>query len=164
MGQYFKAVNLDREEVVCPWCISGGAKFSEWCSNGYGAVWNLLLRQSDTDGSEEVGDSQEVGGSELIADNIDARSPVSLEEIVTEALEYAASHEGDKVTLPKESMIGRWACQRVMLLGDYDESGLWHDLPGFRNISREVVEEWNRLMPLDGTQLEFNEHCSCNDS
>ena len=157
MGQYFKAVNLDREEVVCPWCISGGAKFSEWCSNGYGAVWNLLLRQSDTDGSEELRDA------EPIVDKLDAGSPVSLEEIVTEALEYAKNHEGEKVTLPKESMIGRWACQRVMLLGEYHESGLWNELPEYRNISREVVEEWNRHMSLDDTRLEFNEHCSCND-
>ena len=26
MGQYFKAANLDKKEVVCPWCMSGGAK------------------------------------------------------------------------------------------------------------------------------------------
>ena len=24
-GQYFKAVNEDKKEVVCPWCLGGGA-------------------------------------------------------------------------------------------------------------------------------------------
>ena len=26
MGQYFKAINLDKKEYVCPWCLGGGAK------------------------------------------------------------------------------------------------------------------------------------------
>lgn len=50
MGQYFKAVNLDKQEIVCPWCIDGGAKLWEWAANTQGAIFTLLLRQSDGSG------------------------------------------------------------------------------------------------------------------
>lgn len=50
MGQYFKAVNTDKKEYVCPWCIGGGAKLCEWAANSQGAIFTLLLRKSDEGG------------------------------------------------------------------------------------------------------------------
>ncbi|MDB5392139.1 MAG: hypothetical protein JWM11_7785 [Planctomycetaceae bacterium] len=47
MGQYFAAVNTDKKEFVCPWCIGGGAKLWEWAANPTGAIFTLLLRKSD---------------------------------------------------------------------------------------------------------------------
>lgn len=47
MGQYFKLVNLDMQEVVCPWSLGGDAKLWEWAANTQGAVLTLLLRKSD---------------------------------------------------------------------------------------------------------------------
>ena len=44
MGQYFKAVNLDKREVVCPWCLSGFAKLIEWAVHPWGAIFRVLLR------------------------------------------------------------------------------------------------------------------------
>ena len=54
MGQYFKAVNMDKKEVVCPWCINGGAKFLEWTANRHGAIFTLLLRKSDEYGGGDI--------------------------------------------------------------------------------------------------------------
>lgn len=50
MGQYFKAINLDKKEYVCPWCIGGGAKLWEWAANAQGSVFTLLLRKSSESG------------------------------------------------------------------------------------------------------------------
>jgi len=157
MGQYFKAVNLDRREVICPWCLGGGAKFFEWCSNIHGTVWCFLLRKSTGCGGGDISNSNP------IVVNIDTEDVTEAHRIFQDAVNYALSCEGDPVQIPEDAMVGRWAGQRVMLIGDYDESGLWNKLPGYRNISREVVEEWNRHIPIDDMQLEFNEECSCND-
>lgn len=158
MGQYFKAVNLDRREFVCPWCLSGGAKFFEWCSNSYGAVWCLLLRQSTETGGGDI------SNSEPIVVNINTENVAEGNQTLQAALKYALSREGESVQIPADAMVGRWAGQRVTLVGDYDESRLWDELHGYRNITREVVEEWNRHMTLDDMQLEFNADCSCGGS
>ena len=61
----------------------------------------------------------------------------------------------------RDSIVGRWAGDRVVLVGDYDESKLWDELPTYRNISKEVVETWNRFIELDDMQLEYRPGCSC---
>lgn len=50
MGQYFKAVNLDKKEYVCPWCLGGGGKLFEWAANPEGSIFTLLLRKSSEGG------------------------------------------------------------------------------------------------------------------
>ena len=50
MGQYFKAINVTKQEVVCPWCLGTGAKLWEWAANPLAAVFTLLLRKSDASG------------------------------------------------------------------------------------------------------------------
>ena len=50
MGQYFKAINLDKKEYVCPWCLGGGAKLWEWAANPQGSIFTLLLRKSSEGG------------------------------------------------------------------------------------------------------------------
>lgn len=81
MGQYFRAVNLDKKEFVDPWAIGGVAKLIEWCANNQAGIFPFLLRQSNEGGG---GDIQK---------------------------EYATA--------------GRWAGDRITLVGDYDESKLW---------------------------------------
>jgi hypothetical protein len=93
MGQYFQAVNLDKKEYVCPWCLSGGAKLWEWAANPQGAIFTLLLRKSDEGG----------GG------------------------DYFGYHRGydEGSPVPQHEIAGRWAGDRVALVGDYDSSKLW---------------------------------------
>ena len=54
MGQYFKAVNVSKREVVCPWCLGGGAKLLEWACNTQGAIFTLLLRRSNESGGGDI--------------------------------------------------------------------------------------------------------------
>ena len=72
-----------------------------------------------------------------------------------------ASSWGMPINVPADSIVGRWAGDRVVLIGDYDESKLWEELPTYRNISKEVVETWNRFIEMDDMQLEYRPDCSC---
>ena len=62
---------------------------------------------------------------------------------------------------PLSPIAGRWAGDRIALVGDYDSSSLWNELPAFRNITRQVVEEWNAFIELPDRQLEYRGDCSC---
>ena len=130
MGQYFKAVNLDKREVVCPWCIGGGAKLWEWAANRQGAILTLLLRKSDEGGGGDFyGYLKGVG-------------------------------EGGPIRCALSPIAGRWAGDRVALIGDYDSSRLWEVLPEFRNISKELVDEWNAFIELPDLKLTFRPDCT----
>lgn len=132
MGQYFKAVNLDKREVVCPWCMDGGAKLWEWAANVQGSIFTLLLRKSD-----------EGGGGDFYG-------------------YHKGCDEGGPIHGPVSPIAGRWAGDRVCLVGDYDSSKLWDDLPTFRNITKEVVDEWNAFIDLADRKLSYRPDCSCN--
>jgi hypothetical protein len=131
MGQYFKAVNIDKREVVCPWCIGGGAKLWEWSANTQGSIFTLLLRKSD-----------EGGGGDFYG-------------------YHKECDEGGPITCRPEPMVGRWAGDRVALVGDYDPSNLYTEAAGYRNISRELVAVWNDFIELPDRRLEFHADCSC---
>ena len=131
MGQYFKLVNLDKREVICPWCLDGGAKLWEWAANTKGSVLTLLLRKSD-----------EGGGGDYYG-------------------YHKGCDEGGAIQCPLSPIAGRWAGDRIALVGDYDSSNLWKELPTFRNISRQVVEEWNAFIELPDRQLQYRDDCSC---
>src|SRR5207248_2065977 len=65
--------------------------------------------------------------------------------------------EGSPV--PAHAIAGRWAGDRVALVGDYDSSRLWGELDSFRNISREVVETWNDFIELPDLKLTYRPEC-----
>ena len=131
MGQYFKAVNLDKREVVCPWCIGGGAKLWEWAANSQGAVLTLLLRKSDEGGGGDFYGYRKGNG------------------------------EGGPIRSPVSPIAGRWAGDRIAFIGDYDSSKLWDQLGSFRNISGQLVEEWNSFIELPDRKLTYRPDCSC---
>lgn len=54
MGQYFRAVNVTREEYVDPWKLGGIAKLWEWCANKQAAIFPYLLRRSTGRGGGDV--------------------------------------------------------------------------------------------------------------
>jgi hypothetical protein len=129
MGQYFSLVNLDKREYVCPWCIGHGAKLWEWAANTSGAVATILLRKSD-----------EAGGGDYYG--------------------YSrGNNEGGRIAPPLSPIVGRWAGDRIALVGDYDSSKLWDELPKFRNISKEVVETWNDFIELPDKKLDYRPEC-----
>ena len=142
MGQYFKAVNLDKREVVCPWCLGGGAKLWEWAVNPQGAIFTLLLRKSSATGGGDYGGPEpqtiELGDGNL-----------------AEMIARSAIREGMPLPIPASLVVGRWAGDRVALIGDYDESGLWQELPKFQNITKPLVEAWNTFVELEDHLLEY---------
>ncbi|QDT38402.1 hypothetical protein [Stratiformator vulcanicus] len=150
MGQYFKAVNLDKKEVVCPWCLGGGAKLWEWAANPQGAVLTLLLRKSS-----------EGGGGDY---NSPPPQIVSIEDRAADIAAVVAAgitREGAPMVLPEDSVVGRWAGDRIVLIGDYDESKLWEELPSYRNISNEVAEAWNDFIEIEDMKLATRHDCGC---
>ncbi len=147
MGQYFKAANLDKKQVVCPWCLGGGAKLWEWAANPQRAIFTVLLRKSLAGGGGDYYGyhTQEVDIGRYPEGTASAAMLHKLGAIV--------SMEGRPVSAPPESIAGSWAGDQVVLVGDYDESKLWDQLPSYRNISRELVETWNHFIELDEMKL-----------
>jgi hypothetical protein len=122
MGQYFKAVNLDKQEYVCPWCLGGVAKLIEWASNPSGAVFTMLLRSSSRSGG---GDYYGPAGRSI---EIGPDSAANIETVMDEIFKGVAM-EGRPVTPAADTTVGRWAGDRVALVGDYDDAKLWEELP-----------------------------------
>lgn len=133
MGQYFRAVNTDRQEYVCPWCIGGGAKLWEWAASPQGAIFTLLLRKSTGSGGGDYFGYRRAYG------------------------------EGTLVRLGENDLVGRWAMQPVALVGDYDDSGLFEAEGKFRNISKELVETWNEFIEIEDMKLEYAPCSSCKE-
>ena len=159
MGQYFKAANIDKKEVVCPWCMGGGAKLWEWAANSYGAIFTLLLRKSSQTGGGVYRDPIPRSKRMITVSSCD--DPEKAQISFQDAIGLAVAAEGMPVDLPSESIVGRWAGDRVVLIGDYDESELWQELDTFQNISKEVVETWNKFIECDDMQLQYRSDCSC---
>ena len=120
MGQYFKAVNLDKREYVCPSCIGGLAKLWEWAANNHGSIFTLLLQKSDAT----------------------ARVDFKSSEVET---------------------AGRWAGDRVVLISDYDSTGLYDEAEKFTNISEFVVRDWNEFIGEPNRRLSYDSDC-CSSS
>lgn len=160
MGQYFKALNLDKREVVCPWCLGGGAKLWEWAANSYGAIFTLLLRKSSATGGGDFHDPLTPRPREI---QLDMSNEERAHASFIAAIMQGVAAEGRPVDVPADSIVGRWAGDRVVLVGDYDESKLWDELPTFRNVSEQLCEAWNQFIDLPDKKLTFNAECSCRE-
>ncbi|REK08646.1 MAG: hypothetical protein DWQ37_20120 [Planctomycetota bacterium] len=159
MGQYFKAVNLDKREVVCPWCLGGVAKLWEWAAGRHGPVFTLLLRKSSATGGGDYFDPIPSSEREIRIDpTTDEKQTASA---VLGAIMLSVAAEGQPIAEDGKSVVGRWAGDRVALVGDYDRSRLWDELPRYRNISKELVEAWNDFIEIDDMKLTFNPNCNC---
>ena len=149
MGQYFAAVNTDKKEYVCPWCIGGGAKLWEWAANTTGAIFTLLLRQSSEGGGGDF------YGYKPHAADIETTSP---DEFI-HTIHKLVAMEGRPIPEKPDEIAGRWAGDRVVLVGDYDESKLYQTIrsdASYRNISEPLVETWNHFIELEERQLRYD--------
>jgi len=53
---------------------------------------------------------------------------------------------------------GRWAGDRIVMIGDYDSSGLYYEVyEKYKDITLEVVEEFNDFMELQDLVLHVDE-------
>lgn len=154
MGQYFKAINVTKQEVVCPWCLDTGAKLWEWAANPLAAVFTLLLRKSDSSGGGDYyGYKPKV---QELSDSADENA-----ERFAELMTEVTAKEGAPAHPAPDTIVGRWAGDEVYLVGDYDSSKLYGEALGYRNISRELADEWNDFIELKELQLKYRPDCSC---
>jgi hypothetical protein len=154
MGQYFRAVNKTKKEVVCPWCLGGGSKLWEWAANMHGAVFTLLLRRSDGSGG---GDYYGYGPQLISLDQSDPKS-------LMHAISKGVAMEGKPIEEDPDTVVGRWAGDEIYLVGDYDSSKLFEESFSYRNISRELADTWNRFLGLEDRKLEYNSDCKCDEN
>ncbi len=90
MGQYFMIVNLDKQEYIYPHMLDSGLKFWEICANNIARVVPFLLRRS-----------AEGGGGD--ANEWHTPKPLGVAD------DPASSNT-----------CGRWAGDRIVIAGDYD--------------------------------------------
>lgn len=152
MGQYFKAVNETKREVVCPWCLSSGSKLWEWSANPIGAVFTILLRRSSGTG----------GGDFNAGPTVELNTEAMTQEEIKETLARAVLKEGQPTHFPSKSVVGSWAGDKICLVGDYDDSGLYEEAASFKNISSELAEDWNKYIELKSHQLVYA-NCGCQE-
>jgi len=150
MGQYYRAVNLDRCEYVCPWCVGCGAKFWEWVANPQGAILAFLLRMSDESGGGDV------PCAEFLDDPVCGPKPMEMHKTLMSPITTEPDDRQNKY-----SVIGSWVGDRIALVGDYDSTELYKHARTFRNISEQLVSEWNTFVDLPNWTLRFKRCGSC---
>lgn len=129
MGQYYVIANTDRHEYISPWDAGSGAKLWEICMNDVSRVLPYLLAQG-ANGS---------GG--------DPRLPWGEFERTDGSVDWDAYHEALDAAYPN---LGRWAGDRITVVGDYDESGLYaHVRESYTEISDDVREELREFLGED---------------
>lgn len=148
MGQYFKAVNLDRREYVCPWCLGAGAKFHEWVANPQGAILAFLLRMSN-----------ECGGGDISRYHFMTQPFCS--SMIRKTIPVALDRDEPNIPFRIDSVCGSWVGDRIALVGDYDTTELYDYARQFRNISEKLVAELNVFVDIPQQRLEFEECHSC---
>lgn len=63
---------------------------------------------------------------------------------------------GDINNPEKYQTLGRWAGDRISLIGDYDKSGLYdEEKTGYADISKLLKKEYNQALKEDGTLDEY---------
>ena len=142
MGQYFLIVNLDKKEYIDPDHLDGGPKLWEICANNTSRVIPYLLRQSTGRGGGDIGSRESY---ELYKKYTDEDGNTNWERVNKE-IEEAYSNAG------------RWAGDRVVVVGDYDESGLYRKAEEeFTEISNQIAEEFNRFIEFDDSKVKLGE-------
>ena len=134
MGQYFKLVNLDKQEKV-----GRGGKFIEILENKSDMLMlTYLLRESVKDGGGDV--VNVVDTEEFASGSFDKGN----REVDWEAY----SEKVEELT----SLAGSWAGDDVRVVGDYNEDDLYSKAKDFEDITEDVRVEINRFLEVYGLE------------
>jgi hypothetical protein len=96
--------------------------------------------------------------------HLDAHGAGHPEKALLSAMRRTVAMEGQPVAVPEDPIVGRWAGDRIALVGDYDSSRLWDRLHEYRNLTEELVEVWNGFIELGNLKLKFNPNCGCRET
>lgn len=109
MGQYHYVTNLDRKEFLHPHKFGDGLKLLEFGCSADGIMTGLAVLLATSNGR---------GGGDL-----------QIEQYDPQTKEYKA--ESKRAELLGEYIVGRWAGDRIAIIGDYHEED---DVPGFTDV------------------------------
>ena len=135
MGQYWKLVNLTRKEWVNPHTVGAGLKLREQIGThpGTGAAMLILCAAMGPKGAAEAR-----GGGDLDPGDRDRRQPLAVEADKARALLDDAPETYEDIA---KRTIGRWAGDRVCLVGDYAEDHDMPDYPSFGSVYKALSED-----------------------
>jgi hypothetical protein len=63
---------------------------------------------------------------------------------------------GDIHNFEELQYCGRWACDRIVIIGDYDNSNLYEQINetnGWKSICKEAVREFNSIVDFEGCEI-----------
>jgi hypothetical protein len=160
MGQYFIIVNIDKKEYIDP---PDSAKLWEICANNSVRMLAYLLATNDGDGA-------------FIAKHFFSKE--QFKEIIERIKRELGEDYGFEIychdnkdcesgyVFPKLKYFGRWAGDRIVVLGDYAKPGftpnfrpyfpLYRDVNpknGWRDITKEVIREFNWYIEADDLKV-----------
>jgi hypothetical protein len=140
MGQYHYLANFDRKEFIHPHVFGDGLKLMEFGASGGGTMLGLAALLAASNGPDGRG-----GGDLHVWDG--------------EALGYegrGVEVDPERARWLMENIVGRWAGERVAIIGDYheptDAKGLCGQLgTPWDTETREAVTEDGQWAPIEGT-------------
>ena len=140
MGQYFILVNATKREYVKPSVL----KLWEWLANNEARLVAWLILKGPQDGTYLC--DLDPRFAEAYERYMRAESEVERREALRVINEVASTPIGRG----RFKTCGRWAGDEIYLVGDYDDSGLYHRaLEEFRDVTEEVVREFNEFIGVE---------------
>lgn len=144
MGQYYLVVNRDRQEYLHPHRLGSGLKLWEICAGNLPRLLAYLCKQSTGRG----------GG--------DPSLPCQQFEDENGDVDWDARDAAIQEQFPN---CGRWAGDRIVIVGDYDESDEYGDVyhevqdsDDWTEISPDVAEEFNAFIEFEDKQVAEPNH------
>lgn len=129
MGQYHYVANLDKREFIHPHAFGDGLKLLEFGPSGDGTMLGLALllaaSNNDRDGSGAFSGNRGGGDFHVWADPYGDGRDVG--DVTKEDHDLA------------RAIVGRWAGDRIAIIGDYAESG---DIPGEWDAQNSSDNPW----------------------
>ena len=147
MDQYFKLVNLDKREFVCPSCMNQESSLAHWAIGPHSGIIALLLCKP------YLGRTETYESPLYVITGADR--PVVIAEV---------SHKSilkQQLLAPSQtsSVVGHWAGDRVCMI-DEEDLHFRDEFSNYTNITRRLVSAWNDYLRGGNTPLEYA-YCGC---
>ncbi|MEL9929592.1 MAG: hypothetical protein QXF50_01675 [Sulfolobales archaeon] len=137
--QKFILANLDKKEYIV-----GGPDLWDWISGNEGRLLIYLIARGRKRGTPLMEKEPVIAKARAVISS--SRDP----KLVEKAYDLIDEEEEKMLSDGFFRSIGRWAGDRIILVGESDPSGLYQKiLKTFKNITREVADEYNRFVEIE---------------